>query len=71
MVKKSLSLTIDGRTYQVEVLRPGVISVDGSIYSVEMNEKGVVVNDQLMVASLSGGLAIVDGKLFETTWNVE
>ena len=68
MVDKALALTIDGKTYQVQVLRPGVISVDGNVFNVEMDEKGVRVNDEPFVASLSEGFAIVGGKLYETEW---
>ena len=68
MVKKSFALTVDGKTYQVEVLRPGVISVDGNVFNVEPDEKGVRVNDESFVASLSEGFAIVGGKLYETEW---
>ncbi len=68
MVKKTLVLTLDGKTYQVEVLRPGVISVDGNVYNVETDENGVRVNDESFVASLSEGFAIVGGKLYETEW---
>jgi hypothetical protein len=68
MVNKTLALTIDGKTYQVQVLRPGVISVDGNVFNVETNEDGVRVNDESFVASLSEGFAIVGGKLYETEW---
>ena len=68
MVKKSLSLNIDGRTYQVEVLRPGVLSVDGQIVNVEITDNGVSVEGEPLVASLSEGFAIVGGKLYETEW---
>ena len=68
MVKKTLALTIDGKTFQVQVLRPGVISVDGNVFNVETDENGVRVNDELLVASLSDGFAIVGGKLYETEW---
>ena len=71
MVKKSFSLTIDGRTYQVEVLRPGVISVDGQVHNVEVSDEGVSVDDELIVASLSEDFAVVGGKLYETEWKVE
>ena len=39
--KTSFALTIDGKTYQVEVLRPGMISIDGNVFTVEMTENGV------------------------------
>ena len=71
MVKRSLALTIDGKVYQVEILRPGVISVDGQVFNVETTEDAVVVNEEQVVASLSGGFAIVGGKLYETEWKVE
>lgn len=71
MVKKSLSLNVDGKTYQVEVLRPGMISVDGNVFTVEMIEDGVIVNGEGLVASLSDDFAIVGGKLYETEWKVE
>jgi hypothetical protein len=68
MVKKSFTLTVDGKTYQVQVLRPGVIAVDGNVFNVETDENGVRVNDESFVASLSEGFAIVGGKLYETEW---
>jgi hypothetical protein len=68
MVKKSFALTVDGKTYQVEVLGPGRISVDGNVYTVELDDKGVRVNDEAVTASLSEGFAIVGGKLYETEW---
>ena len=68
MVKKSLSLNIDGRTYQVEMLRPGVLSVDGQVVNVEITDNGVSVEGEPLVASLSEGFAIVGGKLYETEW---
>ena len=71
MVNKSLALTIDGRAYQVEVLRSGVISVNGNVFNVEVEENGVCVNDESVVASLSEDFAIVGGKLYETEWQVE
>ncbi|MBL7200771.1 MAG: hypothetical protein ISS56_11525 [Anaerolineae bacterium] len=71
MVKKSFALTIDGKTFQVEVLRPGTISVDGNVYNVEVGEDGVRINDEALVASLSEEFAIVGGKLYETTWSTE
>jgi hypothetical protein len=67
-------LTIDGRTYRVEVLRrpdgqrPGVISVDGNVYNVERTEDGVKVDDESFVASLCADFGIVNGKLYETEW---
>jgi hypothetical protein len=71
MVKKSFALTIDGKTYQVEVLRPGVISVDGNVFNVEIEDNGVRVDDASFVASLSDDFAIVGGKLYETEWQVK
>ena len=71
MVNKSLTLTIDDRTYQVEVLRPGVLSIDGQVVNVEITEKGVVVEGEPLVASLSEGFAIVGGKLYETAWQAK
>ena len=71
MVKKSLSLTIEDKTYQVEVLRAGAIAVDGNVYEIEMEPNGVRVNGDLLVASLSEGFAIVGGKLYETEWQIE
>jgi hypothetical protein len=70
MVKRSFSLVVDDKSYQVEVLRPGVISVDGQVFIVETDENGVVVNEEKLVASLSEGFAIVSGKLYETEWSV-
>ena len=70
MVKKSFALTVDGRTYQVEVLRPGMISVDGNVFEVKVDETGVRINKDELVASLSEGFAIVGGKLYETEWTV-
>ncbi len=71
MVKKSFELCIDGKTYRVEAVRPGVISVDGNVYNVEVTDKGVVVDGQSMVGSLSEGVSIVGGKLYETEWKVK
>jgi hypothetical protein len=71
MVKKSFSLRVDNQDYQVEVLRPGVISVNGNVFNVEVAGKGVTVDDQELVASLSEDFAIVGGKLYETEWSVE
>jgi hypothetical protein len=66
--KTSFSLTIDGKSYQVQVLRPGTISIDGIVYTVEKNENGVQVGDETFVGSLSDGFAIIGGKLYETEW---
>lgn len=70
MVSKSFTLAIDGRTYQVQVVRSGVISIDGEIYNVEGDEKGVRINGELLTASLSGDFAVVGGKLYETEWRI-
>ena len=67
--KTAFALTIDHKTYQVQVLRPGTISVDGNIYTVEKTENGVQVGDETFVGSLSEGFAIIGGKLYETEWN--
>ena len=66
--KTSFALTIDGKTYQVQVLRPGTISVDGNVFNVEKTDNGVRVNDEGYVGSLSEGFAIIGGKLYETEW---
>ena len=66
--KRSFALTIDDKTYQVQVLRPGTISIDGQVYSVEKTENGVKVGDETFVGSLSEGFAIIGGKLYETEW---
>ena len=71
MVKKSFELTIDGKTYQVEALRPGVLSIDGNVFNVTAGEQGVTVNDEPLAASLSEGFAIVGGKLYQTDWQVK
>jgi hypothetical protein len=71
MVSKSFELIIDGKTYRVEALRPGVISVDGNVFNVQVSEAGVTVDGQSLVASLSDGFAIVGGKLYETEWEVK
>jgi len=70
VVKKSFTLDIDGKKYNVKVLRPGVISVDGNVFNVEVTENGVSVDGEPYVASLSDGFAIVGGKLYETEWTV-
>ena len=67
--KTSFALTIDDKTYQVQVLRPGTISIDGNVYTVEKTENGVKVGDDTFVGSLSDGFAIVGGKLYETEWD--
>lgn len=66
--KRSFTLTIDDKTYQVQVLRPGMISIDGNVYAVEKTAKGVKVGDDTFVGSLSDGFAIIGGKLYETEW---
>jgi hypothetical protein len=66
--KTSFALTIDDKTYQVQVLRPGTISIDGNVYAVEKTENGVKVDDEAFVGSLSEGFAIIGGKLYETEW---
>ena len=71
MVSKSFALTIDGKTYQVEVVRPGVISVDGNVFNIERTDNGVTVDGEALVARMSEGFAIVGGKLYETEWQVE
>jgi hypothetical protein len=71
VVSKSFALTIDGKTYHVEVLRPGVIAVDGNVYNVERTAKGVTVDGAAMVGSMSEGFAVVGGKLYETQWQVK
>jgi hypothetical protein len=65
---KSFVLTIDGKTYQVEILRPGVIAVDGSVFHVGKTDRGVTVDGTPMVGSMSEGFAVVAGKLYETQW---
>lgn len=71
MVSKSFSLTIEGKTYQVAVLQPGVISIDGKVIPVEANGKRVNVNGTSVVASLSEDFAVVGGKLYDITWQVK
>jgi hypothetical protein len=66
--KTSFALTIDDKTYQVQVLCPGMISVDGNVYTVAKTENGVQVDDDTFVGSLSDGFAIIGGKLYETEW---
>ena len=68
MVKKSFALTVDCKTYAVELLRPGVIAIDGEVFSVGVNGKGVTVDDDLLSASLSEDFAVVQGKLYEVEW---
>jgi hypothetical protein len=66
--KTSFALTIDDKTYQVQVLRPGTISVNGNVFTVEKTENGVKVDGDAFVGSLSEGFAIIGGKLYETDW---
>jgi hypothetical protein len=74
---RSIELTIDGKAYQVQILRhpdserPAVIAIDGNVFNVEKSANGVKVNDESFVASLSGDFSIVGGKLYETEWKVE
>ena len=68
---KSFALTIDGQTYQVGILRPGVISVDGNVFHVERTARGVTVDGSPMVGSMSEGFAVVGGKLYETEWRLK
>jgi len=68
---KSFKLTVDGKTYQVDIPAPGMISVDGNVFKIQMDPKGVQVNDKLLVSSLSKDFAVVGGKLYETSWKVE
>lgn len=71
MVSKSFSLTIDGRTYQVDVVRPGVIAVDGNVFSIERTESGVSVDGEAFTGSLSEGFAVIGGRLYETEWQLK
>jgi hypothetical protein len=71
MVNKSFTLSVDGKTYQVDVPGPGMISIDGNVFPIEMTGNGVKVGDEALVASLSQGFAIVGGKLYETEWKTE
>ena len=66
--KHSFTLTIDDKTYQVQILCPGMISIDGNVYNVEKTANGIQVGDDTFVGSLSDGFAIVGGKLYETEW---
>ena len=70
MVNRSLKLTIDGKTYQVELIKPGTISVDGNVFQIEVDDNGVKVDGDEMTASLSEDFAIVGGKLYEAEWAV-
>ena len=68
---RAFELTIDGKTYQVQVLRPGVISVDGNVFNVELTPNGVKVDDESFVASMCTDFGIVGGKLYEAEWKVK
>jgi hypothetical protein len=74
---RAFELVIDGKTYQVQVLRPGVIAVDDNVFNVEITPNGVKVGNELFIASIgtdasqSGRLSIVGGKLYETAWKVQ
>jgi hypothetical protein len=71
MVGRSFSLTVEGRTYEVEIIRPGVISVDGNVFNVEVEDGKVRVGDETFVASLSKDFAVVGGRLYDTEWKVD
>ncbi len=71
MVNKTLQLTIDGKTYRVDVPGPGMISVDGNVFQIEMTPNGVKVNDKPVVCSLSPDFAVVAGKLYSTGWKTD
>ena len=71
MVKRSFSLTVNGKTYRVEVVKSGVIAVDGNVFNVELSPKGVRVNGNLVASSLSADVAVVAGKLYQTQWQVD
>ena len=68
---KAFELAIDGKTYQVQILRPGVISVDGNVFNVEITPNGVKVDDESFVASIGTDFGIVGGKLYETEWKLQ
>jgi hypothetical protein len=68
---KAFELAIDGKTYHVQVLRPGVISVDGNVFNVEITPNGVKVDDESFVASMCTDFGIVSGKLYETEWALQ
>jgi hypothetical protein len=65
---RRFQLTIDERTYDVQIVRPGVISVDGNLFNVERLANGVKVDEESFVASMCTDFAIVGGKLYETEW---
>ena len=71
MVSKSFTLDVDGKTYQVDVPSPGMISIDGNVFPIEITDNGVKVGGEALVAALSEGFAIVGGKLYETEWKIE
>ena len=68
---RAFELTVDGKTYQVQVLRPGVISIDGNVFNVEMTPNGVKVDNEPFVASMCTDFGIVGGKLYEAEWKVQ
>jgi hypothetical protein len=68
---RAFELTIDGKSYQVQILRPGVISVDGSVFNIEMLENGVKVDGESFVASMCTDFGIVGGKLYEAEWKIQ
>ena len=70
MVKRSFTLKIDGKEYQVEIPRPGVIAVNGNVFDVEITANGVSVDGKEFNASLSEDFAVVGGRLYETEWQV-
>jgi hypothetical protein len=70
-VPTSFELIIDGKKYQVQVLRPGVIAVDGNLFNVEMTPNGVKVDGESFVASMCTDFGIVSGKLYETECKIQ
>ena len=64
-------LTIDGKRYQVQIVRPGMIAVDGNVFNVEMTSDGVKVDNELFVASVGTDLSTVGGRLYKTEWKVQ
>ncbi|MBN1936944.1 MAG: hypothetical protein JW934_19945 [Anaerolineae bacterium] len=71
VMSKSFTLTVDGKSYKVDVPSPGMISVDGNVFPIEITGNGVKVNGSNLVSSLSEGFAIVAGKLYETELKTE
>lgn len=65
---KSFTLNVDGKTYQVQAIRPGVLSIDGNVVQVKITEQGAQIDDESMAATLSEGFAIVSGKLYAIDW---